>query len=657
MNARRGIRFVPRPWCALAFALALCPPFHTLAHADTIPSASSPRVIRADEGLRSAHAWFVVPAADGQTAALMHMPPRDGLGFTGPGTARRVAEMPFIPDALAASGETVYIIRPVELTDVEKNKTIKQRRVLSFRARPMSQGFWDFEPPAGRVEPKLPGDGELIDAIGAAQGPAVLLGPVAGAPGDASSWRFFSLLQGEWESLTLTQQSLSTPTAPSPGEPAQSAPEFSHLRLTAVSSRGPDAGEPRLIVQRQGVRDYAEIWRITRTPVQASPTGKDDPNTESHTTIWRFEPAGRIALPPDNAIDSLTFRWIDQRVIASAFRQDTLTVWALDADRATELNRVTGLGPQHAAIGLTGLSRLSVVWVEPASTAASTQESSKPTNAIPAGPRTPATALARRELKFVEVSTLNGAELFVGGAKREGPLTKNDLGTLAMIISAMTAVVLLFVLRADNTNVVRLPKGYSLAAPARRFVAAMIDFLPGYVIAVWSMGVSLLQLLVSGFGPSGLSTVSTSSGMDALTSAAMLIAASLVGAAAHCTVGEWLLGRSLGKLLTGCEVISVAVPVRPKKAPSTGTTQTENQPTTSTSSDEAAPTSSVSTTVQRITLWQAALRNAVRWIPPLAILVVLDTNFRHPGDVLASTVVVIPPEPEETDDDREDDVR
>lgn len=633
--------------------------------ADTIPSASSPRIIRADDGLRSVHAWFAVPTISGQSASLMHVPPRDGLGMTGPGTARKAADLPFVPDGLAASGEALYIILPVETTLPKDTAQEKQRRVVSLRARPIASGFWDFEPPRGRVEPRLPGDGELIDAVGGVDGPAVLLGPVAGESGDASEWRLFTLHEGVWESIALTKNALPTDLAPHGLDRVNGGGAFSHARLLSVGSRTSDSGEFRLIVQRSGVRDRAEVWRVVHESRSNEQSQAEDKAADTPRTAWRFELVGQIALPAGKAIESLTFRIVDGRVIASAVVDGPIIVWAMDADRVTELNRIENVPLQYATLGLTGLSRLSVV--SAANAPASTGESSTGTGAMPGASRARGAGEQSRELKFVEVSTLNGAELFAASAKREGPLTRRDVGTLALIVSAMTAVVLLFVLRADNTNVVRLPRGYSLAAPARRFVAAMIDFLPGYFIAVWSMGVSLSQVFLAGFGGSGFETVALFNGMDALTAGVTLIIASLVAAAAHCAVGEWLLGRSLGKLLTGCEVISVAdqharknARSRRGSAPSAADEPGERKDggeAVDGEADRAVPVQPAE--AQRITLWQAVVRNAVRWIPPLAILVVLDPNFRHPGDVLAGTVVALPPEPEEDeeDDDRADEVR
>ncbi len=585
----------------------------------------------------------------------------------GPGTARKAAEMPFVPEAIAAAGETLYIIRPVETTVQDESRREKQRRVVSLRVRPIATGFWDYEPPQGRVEPKLPGDGELVDAVGGMDGPVVLLGPVAGEVGEGGEWRLMTLHDGQWSGVALTKGGVPAQLAPHGIDRVEGGGAFSYARLVAVGSRTQEAGELRLIVQRLGVRDRAEVWRVVHESKRMDEPRGDEAGEELTGAGWRFERVGEIGLPAGKAIESLNLRWVDGRVIASSVRDGATIVWALDADRVTELARIEGAAAQYATLGLTGLSRLSVVMAEGGG--ASAGATSTGSGVMPTGPNARGSGVPARELKFVEVSTLNGAELFAGGAKREGPLTRRDVGTLALIVSAMTAVVLLFVLRADNTNVVRLPKGYSLAAPARRFIAAMIDFLPGYLIAVWSMGVSLSQVFLAGFGGSGLETSTLLNGMDPLSAGAMLIVASLVAAAAHCAIGEWLLGRSLGKLLTGCEVIS-ALDQQERKSRRTkiGSGATEDGQSEEKAADRVGQRGEREESVEQgeasavsargVTLWQAVVRNAVRWIPPLAILVVLDPNFRHPGDVLAGTVVVLPPEPEEEEeDDREDDVR
>ena len=70
----------------------------------------------------------------------------------------------------------------------------------------------------------------------------------------------------------------------------------------------------------------------------------------------------------------------------------------------------------------------------------------------------------------------------------------------------------------------------------------------------------------------------------------------------------------------------------------------------STPPDANPPTGSVRVTEPAV--WQAVTRSAIRFpLFPLTALLLMDPNWRHPGDVLARTVVIEraqdPEEPEE----------
>jgi hypothetical protein len=93
----------------------------------------------------------------------------------------------------------------------------------------------------------------------------------------------------------------------------------------------------------------------------------------------------------------------------------------------------------------------------------------------------------------------------------------------------------------------------------------------------------------------------------------------------HTTISEWLTGRSIGKMLTGCEV------VHPRFA--------------------QGPDGQVDVALERPALWRAAVRNLVRWtFPPLALVGLSAMDHRHRGDAAAGTVVVVRSDDEEPDE-------
>src|SRR5690606_31387250 len=90
----------------------------------------------------------------------------------------------------------------------------------------------------------------------------------------------------------------------------------------------------------------------------------------------------------------------------------------------------------------------------------------------------------------------------------------------------------------------------------------------------------------------------------------------------HCTLGEWLFGQSLGKALVGCEVVSVGV--------------------------SRKVDGSVLPVASRVLLWQAAVRNLIRWgLPPRAWGGPSSPARRHRGDRWARATVVIRVEPQD----------
>lgn len=605
------------------------------AIAAPLPSAVGDRVVRADEGVRSAHAWVAIPAQDGREATIFHIPPRDGLGRSGVGTLRRVIDLSAAPEAMCAVGERVFLIQRSETIFSRPQGRKKQRQVLSIKAVPMQRGLWDFQPAgSARTEPPVPGDGDLVDAAGYPGGAAVLLAPVAG---EASGWRVLILIRGAWSDVSW---------------PAElDAKSVRWARLVG----GP---ELMLIVQRADAAD-AELWKLdskgTTPPVpsklsdaglpgkgvmqalpQVVPGDDDVPLVAPPAAVaYSLVATGRrLAIPRETPLQSLQLGAEGSQIYAIDVQGEIARLRCLTAPDAMIVAEHKGVPAEHAAMFIPGLSRSLIVWPGVAST--------KLPPAATRGDRP--RILPKRELFVVEASTSTGQVLFEGKADSEGPLTQSDLQRLAIAIGMLTAAVLLFVLRADNTDVVPIPPRTSLAPPMRRFVAAVIDFVPAYLVMSAILDVSVGRLFLLG----------NSAGFSAGIS---LLLGSLAIAALHCTLSEWLTGRSLGKLITGCAV-TVGSPrsVKPVgKAGGTTEAQAEADEETPRQESQAPSLSPFEGhgELPPITLWQALVRNLMRWTPPFAALLAFDVNFRHPGDVIAKTVVVVPDEEEEdiVDDD------
>jgi hypothetical protein len=184
-------------------------------------------------------------------------------------------------------------------------------------------------------------------------------------------------------------------------------------------------------------------------------------------------------------------------------------------------------------------------------------------------------------------------------------VSTEELRILALMLVGLMVVVVVFVLRPEPKGPpLTLPPGYALAEPGRRLAASAMDLLFAAFIAAQITGVGLWELItlrgiINPGGP-GISA---------------LLILMLVGYIST-TLGEWLAGRSIGKVIAGCEVVH---PVIDRTA--------EGQ---------------IVPSVQPAGLWRIAVRNLVKWtVPPVAMAGLGTSERRHRGDLAANTVVVI----------------
>ncbi len=616
-----------------------------------IPSAGADRVTRASQGFRSGHAWVAIPAlnARGKIATLMHMPARDGDARSAAGTLRRVTELSPAPQALIAQGERVYVIFWRETVGSRAQGRRSLRRVVSFDTSPIAGGYWDYAPmPGGRSEPALTGDGELVDACVTPLGPSVLLAPIAGEqpttpglPASAVAWRLVVLDRSAWTDVAFP-------------------PELAGATWVRLI-------DDMLLAQLPGEAD-ARSWRLvppkpapapTAPPARASNEAPAAP-VEVPSTATTAEPAApqptfvridqTIPLPIGQDLRSLVITRVDGQLICVPHAPSPATVWSIAPGRAALALATNPIpdSPEFAMVPLNGAGRIALV--SPGLDAAG----ARPPGATP-GPMpssAPSTVTPPRKVQIVEISVSTGQVLFSGNSRREAAINPGDLQALALAIGVLTAAVFLFVLRQDNKHVVRIPPRTSLATPARRFTGAMIDLVLAYAIAAFSLNMSMVTILTQG-GPNAVANVMT------------LVVVTLLCAAIHSTIGEWLTGRSAGKFFTGSVVTRAIVergdeldpPAPGARAAKTAEAAEINEitgrptPTRPPSPPDASQPPAASE-IPPITFVQAGLRNLIRWTPPLAMLLAFDSNFRHPGDVLSRTVVIVP---DAEDDEVEDD--
>jgi len=208
--------------------------------------------------------------------------------------------------------------------------------------------------------------------------------------------------------------------------------------------------------------------------------------------------------------------------------------------------------------------------------------------------------------ELVEVSLSTGRPLFRGQPRSGAPITGEDIRWLSLAMVGLVVAVLFYLLRpVPARSEVLLPEGCALAEPGRRIAAGMLDAALVAVGASLLLGIPIQQVL--------LVTPLLGSAQGVLTLAGLVGAGTLYGTAA-----EWLWGRTLGKMLAACEVVSVT----PGRA--------------------------------RVGLMRTAARNLFKWgLAPWALLGLAAGEGRHRGDEVAGSAVVVRIEREEADGDGE----
>ncbi|MBX3357205.1 MAG: RDD family protein [Phycisphaeraceae bacterium] len=215
---------------------------------------------------------------------------------------------------------------------------------------------------------------------------------------------------------------------------------------------------------------------------------------------------------------------------------------------------------------------------------------------------------ARFEIR--EVSLASGRLLFEGPAVQATVLSKRELGLLAVMMVGVTAAVIVSLLRPRGVLSPSLPARCAVAPPMRRLVATAIDVSLAAIIAGRIHDVNVLEII----GPSAIL-----SPIDDIWP--LLTTLGIAGALG--TIGEWAVGGSIGKLATGCRVANL----RPPTTPATHALPASGRPPSG---------------LFRPTIWQAAVRNFVKWsAPPLCVFALSDPMGRHIADLAAGTSVVV----------------
>ncbi|TVQ31244.1 MAG: RDD family protein [Phycisphaeraceae bacterium] len=495
---------------------------------------AAPRLIGAGD---SEHAWIlIIPEEEGDSPdalmRLLHAP-----GDAPPGSLIPVQTHRRAPTLVAAgAGRLLLAFDPVSSAEAET--PFRPVRTLRVEGT-VAPGTYQYDP-RGRFAalPPLPGDGRLKGLVQTRTGAAAL---IRGGEGERLLWSD----RVSWRRAPL----------PDGLDHASDWRLFPHDGAVAILERTADG--------------VATLWTGAESPA-ARPldeqTSTVDPPAQARADIFDMTWSPRLVAITlqDETILAVGSSFI----VVSDGAEGEVILELVRGERRQELARLSEIGAVRTAVVLG--EDVMIVWID------DDQLDS------------PATAT----LHTAVVSTVTGKTLHFGPAVRESPITMRDLTFLALLLSAVVLTILIFVLRPEAAMRVAivLPPGTSLAEPWVRIFAALIDFLPGVLLAAFLWSMTPGEVLFQPFGQVG------EEGLLPLFSALGVMFL-------HCAVSEWLTGRTLGKAMLRCRTVSV--------------------------------------TGARLTLWQAVARNIIKVLaPPLILLILVDPRRRHLGDMVTGSVVI-----------------
>lgn len=580
------------------------------------------------------HGWFTLPAGPNRGTALLHLPPRPPATGAEPGVnaerARNAEGVVRFAPGFSEAAEfvawwqnRVYIAVKADRTAPIGQGDFRQR-ILTLSAFRSAAGGWEYPPGRPELAASLPARAVEMVAFGACRlGPVALMRhtPRAGTKGqwivpipshdlpEGGVGPAGAPKSGDLELLLYTSSRWHRLTPPWSGDGA-AGKRFSKfwlegegdaIILEALDPAAPEVREFRLslpLTITPGNPDIDLPWKEAAYPLKVH-SANTDLEIPLPDLVCRVEGAAvAVAWTPEN-------------------RGEVRLFWLRPNRPAEEGPAVEDVPAQHVVVPMDGSGRIAVVWPDAGAGASAEGQTG---GGQAAEPELAAPGSNRTGLEVCEVSATTGKPLYRGPLRSDYWLSTREYQVLVAMLVVVMGAVLVFVLRTEPTPSAALPRGVSLAEPSRRFLAAVIDYLPAALLVE-----SLFSL------PTGTLLLPSQMIGQPFTIWALLTAFGL--SAAHATVGEWLFGRSLGKLLTGCVVVSV----RPRAAGA--------RP----AGEHAGPAGAAEgeQPLSRPVFWQCLVRNLVKWLAPiLGLFMLVDVNRRHPGDLIAKTLVLMTePEP------------
>lgn len=594
----------------------------------------SPRGAGAAES--AAHGWIV--ATDGRPSlnvTVLHVPPRAGGEGTGvraadDGTVRSAAALTDMPLAVAAAGDTLYLV-----FDGVRNRPT-HHRVVSVRAVPVGAGALWTTMPNGRMmeEPLLDHAGRVAGLAGTGTGVAALL-----VDADRPTVMMLDTRGGGWKAMALPTEMVEWRAAIAGSAVEETASKAAMARMHAT----PWWGSPWRIVggsRWMGVLAWrgGDDWTLWRcVPDAALPDGKPDAKPDANPeakpdangVTWsridvslkgtglegvsgQEKPGGHGSRVQFGVVDNELVAMglkampggasgeagggavgdaavaagasVDPRshprmeAVIVARRVDTAAAWR-------PLARVAGVSELATMSPLEGVGRLVIFW----------EDKSPPMRGEGERRRT----LGPPDWQIAELSASSGEVFYQGRLRLPMAAASSDYRALGLTMLVVLVGAVLFVIVPIRSQELVLPDGTSLASPARRLVATAVDAFLAMLAASVIWGVPMTQVF-------GVEAVLTGKVIE-------IVATGLAFAIPVSALMEAALGRSPGKALVGIEVVRMS------------------------RGDPA-----FAGLIVRPSLAMCFVRNVIKWImPPVAMLGLLDPELRHRGDVLTRAAVVV----------------
>lgn len=536
------------------------------------------------------HAWFVDADLVAGRATLFHLPPRTRATSTGRGSrageARVAYLLPSVPDAIAARGNRLALLFSSTPNGMPM---LHGRTILTLGAVESDPGIWKTIPdsPVGGITTRAPrldalpvlrDDGVVLGFVGAEVGYAALLQGLSADRADPTKLELEVLVGGTWMKAAL-------PPAAESIAAAHFMVQNGKPGVTAVY---------RLIATDDGVALFIIPPRATGSALAGScflGDFRSSPEEGPPAAVWTQRD---FSIPVAGSVSSAMVQAAyaaDCLLLAVPREGDTLAILSQPLRTPSAWREIAQV-PRGSDWGITPLDdpgRLAVF-----STAAPKTPGREPT------------------VRLTEISARTGASLYSGDVLISSPISDSDYRLLGVLFAWVAGLVVLFVIRPPTREGLSVPEGHSLAEPGRRMLAGTIDFALALAVSCKMLGVPFSEAFT-------LSIWDSPAAQNVL----LLAAAVLIIA---CTLLETIVGRTPGKLLTGCGVASLLPPGKAEEG----------------KKDER--------TFMTPTLGRSFLRNAVKWgLPPVAVFGMLSPGGRHRGDqvALAAVVIEVPEEEEE----------